>query len=304
MDDVFHPGEIEVQERAGVRDAAAKLGPRMVAPGLDATFAEFLSGQFLLVAGGRDHEGHVWASALVGPRGFAQATSPQRLLLHVLPGPGDPLLDALDAGDVPLGLFALDAMTRGRIRVNGTARRVGDEIEVAVAETFGNCPKYIQRRKPIGLLNEGRPDAELTRADALDEAGRALVRAADTFYVATAHATRGADASHRGGRPGFVSVADDGTRLTFPDYQGNNMFQTLGNLTVDPAVGLLFVDWEQGTTVQVSGRGSVVWDDERLARTAGAQRLVDVEIEAVVVRRPGVPLRWELVESHRLNPEV
>src|SRR5262249_20650024 len=144
------------------------------------------------------------------------------------------------AGPVKLGLLALDAMSRSRIRVNGTARLTDAGIELQIAETFGNCPKYIQRRMPVELLNDGDRGVEVTTGAALDDAQRSLVAAADTFYVATANAERGADTSHRGGRPGFVEVNDDGTRLTWPDYQGNNMFMTLGNIAADPAAGLLF----------------------------------------------------------------
>jgi len=302
-DDVFHAGEIEVQERAGVRAVAAELGERAVAPQLDVNFAVFLRDQYLLIAGGRDGDGRVWASPLLGQRGFARTEGPGTLILHTLFAPGDPLGDALDAGAVKVGLLALDAMSRSRIRVNGLARRTSAGIELEIAETFGNCPKYIQRRTPVELLNEGEPGTQTTTGAALDEAQRALVQAADTFYIATAHPDRGADTSHRGGRPGFIAVSDDGARVTWPDYQGNNMFMTLGNLTADPRAGLLFVDWQTGTTFQLSGRATIDWDDaDRIARWPRAKRLIDLEIDALVERPNAIPLRWELVEYSKVSP--
>jgi uncharacterized protein len=120
------------------------------------------------------------------------------------------------------------------------------------------------------------------------------VARADTFFIASAHPERGADASHRGGRPGFVQVAPDGRSLRFPDYTGNRMFKTLGNLTVEPRAGLLFVDWESGATLQLTGRADVVWDD--------TERRVEFAIDEVRERVRAMPARWHLIEPSRLNP--
>jgi len=113
--------------------------------------------------------------------------------------------------------------------------------------------------------------------------------------------TRGADASHRGGLPGFVRVEGD-RRLEWPDYPGNAMFNTLGNLAADPRAGLLFVDFEQGHTLQISGRARVVWDERRAAEFAGAERVVEFDVEEVVERRGALPLRWRFVEYSPFNP--
>ena len=193
--------------------------------------------------------------------------------------------------------------TRSRIRLNGTAEATGRAILVTVEEAFGNCPKYIQRRLPSEALPP--PDVAVSReASALDERQRALVGSADTFFIASVNERRGADASHRGGRPGFVEVTADGRRLRFPDYQGNRMFQTLGNITADPRAGLLFVDWENGTTLQLSGRAEIVWDEDVVAAYPGAERLVDFEVEAVAEQERAMPARWQLIEPSRLNPPV
>ncbi|WP_237721067.1 pyridoxamine 5'-phosphate oxidase family protein [Mycolicibacterium phlei] len=96
--------------------------------------------------------------------------------------------------------------------------------------------------------------------------------AADTLFLGTAHPTRGADASHRGGPPGFIDVTAN--TLSWPDYPGNNMFNSLGNLAVDPAAAVLVVDFTTGTTVQVSGTGAIEW--------SGTDRRVALTVEAVV----------------------
>ena len=80
------------------------------------------------------------------------------------------------------------------------------------------------------------------------------------------------------------------------------MFQTLGNLEVDPHAGLLFVDWERGDTLQLSGRATVIWDPVQVAVWPRAERLVEVTIDAAQYHRRALPLRWELIEPSRLNP--
>jgi len=102
----------------------------------------------------------------------------------------------------------------------------------------------------------------------------------------------GADASHRGGLPGFVRV-ESVNRLVFPDYRGNRMFNTLGNLELSPRAGLLFPDFTTGDALQLSGRAAVLWDDPRLAEFPGAERLVVFDIEKVVELSEATHLRFQ-----------
>ncbi|MFD2780313.1 pyridoxamine 5'-phosphate oxidase family protein [Novosphingobium pokkalii] len=97
---------------------------------------------------------------------------------------------------------------------------------------------------------------------ALDNEARALIGQADSFFVAsyaqTAQGLR-ADVSHRGGRPGFVRIDDDGT-LTIPDFAGNQFFSTLGNISETGKAGLVFIDWSKGDVLQISGEAMVLLD--------------------------------------------
>jgi predicted pyridoxine 5'-phosphate oxidase superfamily flavin-nucleotide-binding protein len=305
-DDVFHEGERAVQARAGVRASAAKLGPQMIQATLDVDVAAFLGQQSFVYLATAVDGGPVWITVLAGPPGFTRPTSPTRLELHAAPAADDPVAAGLDPGPVPAGLLILDAMTRSRFRINGTLRAGADGLVLEVREAFGNCPKHISRRRPVRRApapTRSPPPLSVSSAE-LDASQRQLIRQADTFFVASRHPTRGADASHRGGRPGFVAVSETGRTLTFPDYRGNTMFQTLGNLSVDPAVGLLFIDWASGRTLQITGRAQIDWDSGRTSAWERAERLVDVAITAVVDRPSGLGVIWELVESHRLNPPV
>ncbi len=299
--DVFHDGEQAVQERAGVRAEAAKLGARMVQSHLDDGFAGFLQAQPFVVVASNTRSGQVWASMLTGYPGFAVATDPEHVVLRALIADHDPLSEALADGSPQLGLLVIEPNTRGRIRINGIGHRTENGLQLEISEVFGNCPKYIARRIPT-TLDTDTPDEFARTATRLDAQQISLVGEADTFFIASRHPGRGNDASHRGGRPGFVKVAPNGRSLTFPDYHGNNMFQTLGNLTANPAAGLLFVDWVGGRTLQISGRATVVWDEERIAAWPSAERLVDFAAEQVVDRAHGSALNWKFVEPHRLNP--
>jgi hypothetical protein len=99
------------------------------------------------------------------------------------------------------------------------------------------------------------------------------------------------DASHRGGNPGFVSAESD-KRLVFPDYAGNNHYNTIGNLILDPRVGLLFVDFETGGMLQLTGRAEIEWEGPAVERYPGARRLMHIDVDDVVELPQALPLRF------------
>ena len=302
MGTLFHDGERAVQRRAGVERAAAQVG-RSILSFVPAEFGAFLSRQPFVVVASQDLPGRVWASLVGGGVGFARALDDRQILLAGMPAPEDPLEGALERPQASIGVLAIEFGTRQRIRLNGAAQRTGDGILLTVAEAFGNCTKYIQRRLPAGQLNGSAAPTHRESA-ALDARQAALVRRADTFFIASAHPERGADASHRGGRPGFVEVANGGRRLTFPDYSGNRMFQTLGNLTINPRAGLLFLDWETGSTLQLTGQAQIVWDSQALRSRPGAERLVEITVDAVYEHERALPAPWRLIEPYRRNPPI
>lgn len=284
----FHSGEIEVQSRLLVREDAERVG-RILAAEIPAAVRPLLAKQRMAVAASLDLEGRPWASLLAGPAGFLAAVDERLLRIAAAPHPADPLAANLRARP-ELGLLVFDPAARRRLRVNGRGLLSPDGLFLLADEVYGNCPKYIQKRRLLGERREGA--GEPRRALALDARQRALVAGADTFFVATWHPEGGADASHRGGRPGFVRVVDDRS-LEFPDYPGNNMFNTLGNLDGHPRAGLLFVDFERGDLLQLTGRARVAWKPGIAVR---------VEVEEVRETPGGLPLRFELIEPWPGNP--
>jgi predicted pyridoxine 5'-phosphate oxidase superfamily flavin-nucleotide-binding protein len=133
------------------------------------------------------------------------------------------------------------------------------------------------------------------------ERARLIIASADHFFIATCYdavaerACRGADVSHRGGRPGFVHIEDERT-LTFPDFPGNNHFNTLGNLAMDPRAGLLFIDFDTGDLLHLTGRAEVLWQGDLLAQYPRAERLVQFRVEQCRLLPAAMPWRWSFGE--------
>ncbi|MGW1765203.1 pyridoxamine 5'-phosphate oxidase family protein [Streptomyces sp. NPDC002073] len=289
----YHRGSRTVQDRVGVRDLADHVG-RSIGPGIREVAAAFLGMQPLLVVGAADAPGpggRMWASLLTGPPGFARAVGPDRIAVTGGAPAGDPLAGALAAPGTEVGTIALDPRTRRRMRLNGTAQPTARGFAVTARQVFSNCPKYLQKRQPLAVEEAGA--GVVRRGPALTPGQRRTVRAADTFFIATT-APDGVDASHRGGNPGFVEVLSP-TELAWPDYAGNAMFLTLGNLEADPRAGLLFPEWETGRTLQLTGRARTEFGPD------GARTVRFTVEEAVESAHPG-RLLWSTPEYSPANP--
>ena len=290
----FHPGERAVQERLGVREAIEPFARQMIRPFIPEQHRAFYRQLPFIVAAARDAAGRPWATLLAGEPGFIDSPGPQCLdIRSVLPA-GDALADGLEFG-ADLGLLGIDFASRRRNRVNGRiiARDHGT-LRLAVAQSFGNCPQYIHAREWFPAPAERRLAVHHHRG--LSAPLRHWIQQADTFFIASGYRDGeashfGMDASHRGGEPGFVRVLDE-HRLVWPDYAGNNHFNTLGNLLRDSRVGMLFVDFAGGHLLQLSGRASIDWDPPGAARSTGAQRLVTVHLDAAVELCDVLRIRW------------
>ena len=212
---------------------------------------------------------------------------------------GDPLSEALVAG-ADIGALGLEFPSRRRNRLNGkVGRRSAEGFEIEVLQSFGNCPKYIQARQPslvgeVARIGEKRP---VQRAEALTKDQAAIVARADTLFVAsqfsedTADWRHGVDVSHRGGKPGFALVAHE-TLLLLPDYAGNCMFNTLGNIAVNPKCGLLFIDFESGDTLQLTGEAEILWDPAHTRRFPGAKRVLAFTVQEALQIEGALPFTW------------
>ena len=295
----YHAGERAVQARAGVRDMAERIG-RGIHEVIPPAARAFLRAQRIVFLGTVDAAGAVWASVLSGVPGFLRAADERTLRISAAPPLGDPLRDGLHEG-AAVGVLAIDLAGRRRMRVNGTAETAGDAILVHTRQVYANCPKYIQRRTFDAAAAPSTVTRLVTDGGGLTAAQRAWIARADTFVVASAHVEGGADASHRGGNPGFVRVVST-TTLCWPDYPGNAMFQTLGNLAVNPAAGLVFLDFERGATLQLTGKARIVWDGETLGGVVVAGRAGELTVERAIEIEGNFARGWGSMEPSPHNP--
>ena len=275
---LYHDGELAVQRRAGVVEQAARVG-RIVRPTIPEAARAFAAARGFVILGAAGARGRVWATLLQGPPGFLSVPVEDLLRIAAVPPSDDPLAPALATG-CDVGVLVIDPATRRRMRVNGRASAAASGvIEIASREVYSNCPKYIH---PRDVRLPGAPAAPAVRGGALSGHQAAWLASADTLFIASRHPAAGADVSHRGGLAGFVRVAGP-NRLLLPDYRGNTMFNTLGNLAAHPESGILLVDFPRGATLQLSGRAGIRWEVDA-AEFPGAERLVEFDVEEVIER--------------------
>jgi len=304
--ETFHEGELAVQRVTGEQESADQNAP-MIADAVVGGARLFLRAQRMLVVASRDVQENLWASILFGHAGFTSASDDGQSVTidrtMAFTSDADILWKNIKL-EAPLGLLAIELTTRRRLRINGRVGSVThDRLVLRVEETYPNCPKYIQRRRlrsttpldgtTMRVASEGQtPNAELLAA----------VSNADTLFVASGHPSRGLDASHRGGLPGFIRILAPNV-FRVPDYVGNSLFNTLGNLSVDPRCGLALLDFMAGRLYQLTGEA-----DLHLDRTPQSEDSTDTgrywDFQVQHWRSTTLPIHadWEFVDYSPYNP--
>lgn len=304
----WHQGERALQARLGVAEQMEGVGSRVIRDHMPDQHRAFYAQVPFLVLAAVDATGDPWVTLVESTQpGLPVATSPDptHLDINALPAVDDPVRGALEIGD-SIGVLGIELPTRRRNRVNGKiTHRSADQVSMVVEHSFGNCPQYIQTRhvtaatESMAATDIATPFHASTEVlHELDDAARKMIGTADTFFVASyvdvggSKQGRQVDASHRGGKAGFVRIDDN--VLTIPDFAGNLFFSTLGNLHTNPRAGLVFVDFASGDSLQLTGRAEIVMDGAEVASFQGAERLWRVEVTKLV-RRPAIlKLRWTL----------
>ncbi|WLG98986.1 pyridoxamine 5'-phosphate oxidase family protein [Pseudomonas beijingensis] len=289
----WHEGELTLQRSVGAVDMMAGVGQRQLArTWMPDQHREFYVQLPFVVLGAVDRQGDVWATLRAGQPGFMSSPDPQTLHINLEPEPNDPAQEGMGEGDA-IGMLGIELHTRRRNRMNGVVRRqLAPGLEIAVSQAYGNCPRYINLRQYQFVDAQAAAPRQLTVSDPLV---RRLVTAADSFHIATyvvRDGERQVDASHRGGKPGFVRMDEDGS-LTIPDFSGNLFFNTLGNILLNPRAGLVFVDFQTGDLLQMSGSAQVLLDDPQINAFQGAERLLRFTPQRIVYRPAAIALRWK-----------
>ncbi len=307
----YHAGEQAAQALAGTRELAERAGRRVIRDFMPDQHREFYARLPFIIVGSLDAAGRAWASILVGQPGFVQSPDPYHLAVAAQPLANDPLSANLRP-NAALGLLGIEFATRRRNRVNGRVVEIGSKgFTLGVDLSFGNCAQYIQARSVSTVVAPSAAGArEVVRVEGpiLSSAAAALVRSADTFFIASASVhgesgdpTEGADVNHRGGKPGFIKVdeRDGATELTVPDFAGNSAFSTFGNLLRNPTAGLLFLDFAAPHALMLTGQAQVLWDSPALKDFPGALRFLRFRVAEGLLLRDAVPLRWSPPEPAR-----
>ncbi len=259
MEEVFHDGERQVQAMAGQREMADRL-QGMVQSVIPGGVQYFLEQQPMVFIASTDKDNRLWASPLLGNVGFVKAA-----LNHVTLDVRKLRSDKQDiffqnlSINPEVGVLFIDLANRRRYRINGPATLENNQLIITIREAYGNCPKYIQRRE-LWVSDDSKkqlhPQLSGTKLGPVE---RAWIREADTFFLASRSKSGKTDTSHRGGNPGFIEIID-GDTLRIPDYPGNGLFNSLGNLHENPNVGLLFIDFDSGETLQLTGKARLQFD--------------------------------------------
>ncbi|OWV76338.1 pyridoxamine 5'-phosphate oxidase [Rhizobium sp. R634] len=292
----WHEGELAMQRSVGVVERMDGPGRNFVRRAMPEQHRAFFPMLPFVVLGAVDAKGDVWATVRAGRPGFMSSPDPEALDVRLPRDPADPANFGMEDGDA-IAMLGIQLETRRRNRLNGVIRRMDSEaFSVGVGQSFGNCPQYIQLRSSAYIRD---PDVPTTvpplHSVQLDDRARRLVEQADTFFVASyvdrENGEREVDVSHRGGYAGFVRVGADGA-LTVPDFPGNRFFNTLGNFLVNPKAGLVFVDFETGDLLQMTGRAEVLLSSPDIATFQRAERLWRFTPKHIVFRPDALPLRW------------
>ncbi|HDR6286836.1 TPA: pyridoxamine 5'-phosphate oxidase family protein [Bacillus cereus] len=302
--EVFHSGERTVHDLLGVQKIANSAST-MIQQTLPKKFMNFLNGQNSFVMSSMDQRGRVWSSFLAGNPGIIQAIEADIVKINTKINEGDPLfLNILQHKEV--GILVIDFASRIRIRINGKVSIVYPDgnFEIKIEQVFGNCPKYIQARRFEYKAVEEIVNKKLHPLNTLNKKQQNWISESDTFIIASASFEGKMDISHRGGMPGFVHVINEKS-IIFPDYSGNMLFNTLGNIAQNPNVGLLFFDFNTGGTLQITGEASIIWniDQDILSKFPGAQRLVQFQILEVLEVPCYESYNWEFLNYSTFNPK-
>ncbi|WP_083005159.1 2Fe-2S iron-sulfur cluster-binding protein [Halomonas sp. GT] len=305
----WHSGEVALQRLIGAEQQMAEIGSKVMRPFLTSQLQQFFPQLPFVSVAAVDVEDWPWVTLLEGAPGFVNAPDESRLELNAVPPSDDPIAPLLTSG-ASLGLLGIELHTRRRNRVNGLLRGSDGHWHLEVTHAFGNCPQYIHDWSTMKSVLP-QPGTVLTMRDSsLDKLPEPVLthidRSLTAFVGSYAHTEKGlqVDASHRGGRAGFIRR--QGADLILPDFSGNRFFNTLGNVLANGRAALVIPDFASGDMLHLSGEARLVDEETVGAHYPGAERYWSLTPRHIVWR-PSI-MRWRsyanelAVEADSLGP--
>lgn len=304
----FHAGELEAQSRVGITNLAKRVGS-FIRDFLPEQHRSFHISLPFLIASSADQSGNIWVTIIEGEEGGIASPDERHIQISARLRVDDPLVSSFDNGS-EVGVLGIDFETRRRNRFNGYLTPMDKGYSIEIKQSFGNCPKYINQKK--WLKFPGSTCSHALKTNVLTSSQIVMINHSDTLFIGSGQlnkledSTSGFDASHRGGHAGFVRVINN-AQLQIPDYSGNNFFNTIGNLIENPKIGLLFVDFETGKLLHISGQATINWntsdtinsnvknstnEETNNKNTPVVLRSILVNIDRVIERSNAISLRW------------
>ncbi|EON68613.1 hypothetical protein W97_07871 [Coniosporium apollinis CBS 100218] len=291
----------------------------------------------LLAIGTLDAEQRPWTTIWGGDPGFSRSLGASIIGVRTaVDGRYDPVVETLVGGNGDgevvketgrgrmVGGLAIDLTTRKRVKlfgrmVAGALSRVDGEgdgdgkgghgeiqLVVRIEQSLGNCPKYLNKKEIRPAESSLTPEL-LADGPTLSPAAIALLAKADLFFVSSSNSDFDMDTNNRGGPPGFVRVVSNGSEaaeLVWPEYSGNRLYQTLGNLQITPKAGLVFSDFETGDVLYMTGTTKILVGKEASALLPRSNLAVKLKITEARFVRQGLPFRGTFGEPSPYNPNL
>ena len=306
METIFHQGELTVQAKAGEAGIANNV-KRIIKNKIIKGAIPFLENQSFVIISSLDANKKVWNSLLLGYSGWIDASTEGQLIFSlekIISPKSDIFFQNIQANE-QVGLLFIELGSRKRYRVNGRIKQNEEQLVLTIQEAYPNCPKYIQRRVLTPPNKETTPIPTRSKGTTLTPQQRTLIKSADTFFVGSQSKAGFLDTSHRGGPIGFIDILVDGT-FKIPDYKGNSLFNTLGNFMENPSAGLIFIDFEKGNTLQITGQATLLFDqfaEKDKLKTGDTGRYWLFQPESWIQTNEHHKIIWEFLDSSPFNPQ-
>ncbi|KAG0646016.1 Serine threonine-kinase ATG1 [Hyphodiscus hymeniophilus] len=281
----------------------------------------------LLAVGTIDTQGRPWTTLWGGESGFSRAIAQSVIGVRATVDRSyDPVVEVLSGGKADgevvqeqgngkmVSGLAIDLESRRRVKLYGrrvasaltaTEDGIGEvQLVVKIEQSLGNCPKYLNKKHIVPHI----PGPRLISSDLpLPQEALNLITKSDLFFISSSNHDSDMDTNHRGGPPGFVRIlssGEDGLTLVYPEYSGNRLYQTLGNLSTTPQAGLVFANFDNGDVLYVTGRTEIVAGQKAKDLIAHSNLAVKIKVEAARFVKDGLAFRGIEGEYSPYNPPV
>jgi len=305
MKEVFSKGELYVQKLAGEDQVAKTRTPMAMNSQLSNFFASFIENQLLFTITSIDENANVWVSMISGTPNFIKVIDSSKIRIDktCIVSPLEDIFYNNIKHKKNVGLLFIDWETSRRYRLNGVIKQEGSDLVINIEETYGICPKYIQKRS-FEYTNISTIPILVTKGNTLKENHKLLIENTNTFFLGTQGINNTVDASHKGGKLGFLKFINNDT-IRIPDYPGNSMFNSLGNLYENPNSGLLFIDYKTNTMLQLSGKGEIQFNqtnEHDLTQSGNTGRFWLFKPELWILTENFNQINWSFINYSPFNP--